>query len=75
MCVGFNLAYAEMTLVIAALFRSFNFELFETDKGDVEIFRDMIGLDVKPGSKGVRVKVSEKGEVQPRVAELSPAGV
>ncbi|KAL5419969.1 hypothetical protein PMIN06_003909 [Paraphaeosphaeria minitans] len=65
MCVGFNLAYAEMTLVVAALFRSFNFELFDTDKGDVEIFRDMIGLEVKPGSKGVRVKVSGKGEVQP----------
>lgn len=64
MCVGFNLAYAEMTLALAALFRSFNFQLFETDKSDVEVYRDMIGLEVKPGSKGVRVKVNRIGELQ-----------
>jgi cytochrome P450 len=62
MCVGFNLAYAEMTLVLAALFRVFDFALYETDRGDVDCYRDMVGLEVKPGSKGVRVKVNQKAE-------------
>lgn len=63
MCVGFNLAYAEMTLVLANLFRVFEFELYDTDRGDVDCYRDMIGLEVKPGSKGVRAKVSQKAEL------------
>lgn len=60
MCAGFNLAYAEITLVVAALFRSFDFELYETDKSDVDCYRDLIGLEVKPGSKGVRVKLQHR---------------
>ncbi|KAI9035173.1 cytochrome P450 [Aspergillus affinis] len=57
MCVGFNLAYAEMTLVLAGLFRNFRFELFETSRRDVDCYRDMVGLEVAPGSRGVRVLV------------------
>ncbi|KAK1140320.1 hypothetical protein N8T08_010455 [Aspergillus melleus] len=59
MCVGFNLAYAEMTLVLAGLFRNFRFELFETSRRDVDCYRDMVGLEVAPGSRGVRVLVVE----------------
>lgn len=56
-CVGFNLAYAEITLVLAALFRRFDFDLYETSRSDVDCYRDMVGLEVAPGSKGVRVTV------------------
>lgn len=57
MCVGFNLAYAEITLVLAGLFRNFEFSLYETSRKDVDCYSDMVGLEVAPGSKGVRVTV------------------
>jgi hypothetical protein len=43
--------------VIAMLFRSFEFELFETDREDVDCYFDQIAPGVKPGSKGVRAIV------------------
>jgi cytochrome P450 len=57
MCLGMNLAYAEIRMVVAALFRRFNFELFETNLEDVTTVKDVIAPDVKPDSKGVRVTV------------------
>jgi cytochrome P450 len=57
MCLGMHLVYAELTLIIAMLFRSFEFELFETDRSDVDCYFDQIAPGVKPGSKGVRVTV------------------
>ncbi|PYI04016.1 putative cytochrome P450 [Aspergillus sclerotiicarbonarius CBS 121057] len=57
MCAGFNLAYAEMTLVLTGLFRKFDLELYETSRRDVDLYRDLIGMEVAPGSKGVRVTV------------------
>lgn len=57
-CVGMNLAYAEIIMVIAALFRRFDFELFETDYEDVRIVRDVVAPDPRSTSKGVRVTVT-----------------
>ncbi|KAJ6015187.1 cytochrome P450 [Penicillium herquei] len=57
MCVGFSLAYATITLSLASLFRNFDLELYETSRRDVDLYRDMLGVDAAPGSKGVRVKV------------------
>lgn len=72
MCVGINLAYAEIYLGLAALFRRFGsagedgvrfdgdegvLELFETGLDDVEIYSDCFIPFAKPGSKGVRIKV------------------
>jgi cytochrome P450 len=70
-CVGVNLAYAELYLGIARLFRGFGsvdvrgvgdegfLELFETTKDDVEVVRDVFLPLVKEGSKGVRVLVKK----------------
>ena len=57
MCLGLQLGYAEMQLVIAALFRQFEFELFETDRSDVDCYYDQIAPGVHPDSQGVRVLV------------------
>ena len=56
-CVGINLAYAEITMVIAALFRRFDFDLFKSDYEDVRIVRDVLAPDPRPDSKGVRVVI------------------
>lgn len=56
-CLGMNLAYAEVTMVIAALFRRFEFKLFDTDYEDVRIVRDVVAPGPRPTSKGVRVIV------------------
>lgn len=73
-CAGINLAYAEVYLGLAALFRRFGsagvdgvrfdedegvLELFETGLEDVEIYSDSFIPLPKRGSKGVRIKVKE----------------
>ena len=49
-CLGINLAYAEITMALAALFRRFELELFDTSYDDVKIARDVIAPDPKPES-------------------------
>ncbi|EMC97785.1 hypothetical protein BAUCODRAFT_31780 [Baudoinia panamericana UAMH 10762] len=56
-CLGINLARVEMYLTVALLFRRFDLELFETDRGDVEPAHEFFLPISKLGSKGVRVKV------------------
>jgi len=57
-CLGLNLAWAELYIAVAAVFRSFEMELFETDRKDVDVARDgFVSMPVQ-GSKGVRVKVT-----------------
>ena len=68
-CIGINLAYAEMYLCLAKVFRKFGslgvrnegdegwLELWETGLEDVEIVADGFVPLVKIESKGVRVKV------------------
>ncbi|KAM7195360.1 putative cytochrome p450 protein [Naviculisporaceae sp. PSN 640] len=57
MCIGINLAYAEIYIGIATLFRRHEFELFETDRSDVAFVRDLFSAHPAPSSKGVRVLV------------------
>ena len=52
-----SLAHAELYLGLAALFRRFEFELFETDISDVQLAHDFFLPSPKLDSKGVRVKV------------------
>lgn len=71
MCVGINLAYAELYLALAKVFRRLGsvdvrqpgdegyLELFETTKDDVEMKRDMFLPLAREGSKGVRVLVKK----------------
>lgn len=68
-CIGINLAYAEIYLGMATIFRKFGsvdvrgkddvgiLELFETGVRDVEIVGDGITPLVVADSKGVRIKV------------------
>jgi hypothetical protein len=68
-CVGINLAYAELTLILARIFRRYGsggvrhagdvgvLELWETDERDVQCVADMFVPKMWKGSKGVRVKV------------------
>ncbi|KAL4744868.1 hypothetical protein BDW72DRAFT_212034 [Aspergillus terricola var. indicus] len=62
MCVGINLAYAEITIVLARLFRGFVMELYQTTRKDVDCYRDLVGMEVVRGSRGVRVKVVGRRE-------------
>ncbi|EXJ89675.1 hypothetical protein A1O3_02742 [Capronia epimyces CBS 606.96] len=58
-CLGINLAHAELYLTLAAVFRTFTFELYETDISDVALAHDFFLPSPKLDSKGVRVKVSK----------------
>ena len=52
------MAYAEMYLTIAYVFRRFEMKLFETTSEDVAVDRDcFVGLP-KPDSKGVRATIT-----------------
>lgn len=58
-CLGVNLAYVEMFLAFAMIFRRFGLELYETDISDVELKHDLFIPFAKLDSKGVRVRVKE----------------
>ena len=57
-CLGMQLAYVEIFIVVATVFRRFDFSLFETDRSAVECFRAALGPQTKPGTHGVRVLVN-----------------
>jgi cytochrome P450 len=57
MCIGINMAYAELYLGIASLFRRFELDLFETYPADVVSAQDTVSPQPYSGSKGVRVMV------------------
>ena len=52
-----SLAYAELYVSLATVFRRFDFELFETDRSDVDVAREYHIPQVKKSSKGIRVMV------------------
>jgi cytochrome P450 len=56
-CAGLNLAWAELYLATALVFRRFDMELFETTRRDVDVARDCFVSAPEKGSKGVRIKV------------------
>ncbi|KAI9642746.1 hypothetical protein NHQ30_008477 [Ciborinia camelliae] len=56
-CVGMQLAYAELFIGIANLFRRFDLALFETDRSAVDFYMDRFVPKPKPGTEGVRVFV------------------
>lgn len=68
-CLGINLAYAELYLTLAALFRSYGsaevrgrddvgtLELFETSARDLVMTSGDVVPDMADGSKGLRVRV------------------
>ncbi|RDW77525.1 hypothetical protein BP6252_05578 [Coleophoma cylindrospora] len=56
-CAGINLAWAELYLAAAVVFRKFDMELYETTRADVDIARDCFVPQPKKGSQGIRVKI------------------
>lgn len=56
-CVGITLAYAEMYITLATVFRRCEFELFQTGRDAVDCYHDMFVPHPKPGTLGVRVLV------------------
>jgi cytochrome P450 len=56
-CLGLNLAMAEMYMVIGCMFRRFEFELFETgEERDIKVHKDCFAAEVRRESPGVRVQ-------------------
>jgi cytochrome P450 len=55
---GSSLAWAELYLALAVIFRRFTFELYETDVSDFDIKYDFFIPTPKLDSKGLRVKVT-----------------
>jgi hypothetical protein len=51
------LAYAELYLPLAAAFRQFDMELYETTREDVDVAHDFFDGFARLDSKGVRVLV------------------
>lgn len=50
---------AEMHMCLSALFRKYQFELFETDESDIKLAHDFFLVSPKLDSKGVRVFAKE----------------
>jgi cytochrome P450 len=58
MCIGFNLAMAELYLVMGTMFRRFDLELYHTTRErDVDVARDCFVGEPCRNSVGVRVEV------------------
>lgn len=57
-CLGLNLAWMELYVGLATIFRRHDLELFETSREDVDFIVDLAKPMPKWGSKGVRVLVT-----------------
>ena len=57
MCVGFNLAWAQLYIGLANVIRRLDLELFDTDHEAVVMAREFFVPQPKKGTKGVRVFV------------------
>ena len=56
-CIGQNLAWAELYIALATVFRRVDFELFETGKEAVEMAREFFVPQPRLDTKGVRAIV------------------
>ena len=56
-CIGMHLAYAELYLALARIFRRFDMELYETRRRDVDAVLDFFIPKPVEGGNGVRVVV------------------
>lgn len=57
-CAGMHLAYAEIYILLANIFRRCDLRLFETSVEDVKFCRDHVVAAARPGSQGLRVFVN-----------------
>ncbi|KIX97334.1 uncharacterized protein Z520_06786 [Fonsecaea multimorphosa CBS 102226] len=56
-CLGRHLAEAEIYLTLAAIFRRFNMEIYQTTREDIDVAHDFFNPQPRKGSKGLRVLV------------------
>ena len=56
-CTGMHVAYAELYICLANVFRKCDMQLYETTVADVELHSDYFLPHAQPNSKGVRVLV------------------
>lgn len=54
---SYSLAYAELYLTVAHVFRRFEFKLYDTTVDDIRVFRDRFFAAPRDGSMGVRAEV------------------
>ena len=59
-CMGMNLAYSELYMTLAAVFRRFDMKLFETTREDVDVVHDFTVGMPRLDSKGMRVVVHKR---------------
>lgn len=57
-CIGMNFAYAVLTHTIAGVYRNLRFELYETERKDVDMASTFFVPFPYKGSQGVRVLVT-----------------
>jgi cytochrome P450 len=58
MCIGLNLAMAELYIILGSMFRRFDFDLYHTTRErDIDVVRDCFVGEPYKDSNGVRVKV------------------
>lgn len=60
MCVGMNLAWAELYLTVAVLLTSVRMELVDTTDRDITVVEEHFMAFYPEDSKGIRVKVLGK---------------
>ncbi|KAL0632831.1 hypothetical protein Q9L58_008259 [Maublancomyces gigas] len=59
-CLGINLAYCELFLIVGSIFRKYDLEIYDTSEADITPVRDyMIGYPMKE-SKGFRVLARDR---------------
>ncbi|GLA72082.1 hypothetical protein AtubIFM55763_002600 [Aspergillus tubingensis] len=61
-CIGKNMAYAKIYILLALIVRRFEFKVHDTTLADVEPFRDHLVTRVADNSQGVRVMVTKLQE-------------
>ncbi len=57
MCLGINLAYAELYIGLASVFRHFEFELVDAESDDMAVTNDFFVAHIKAHEKGVKALV------------------
>ena len=60
MCLGMNLADAELRMTLAAIFQRFDLALYETTRSDATVVHDYIAGSPRADSKGIRVVVQQR---------------
>ncbi|CAG8949922.1 hypothetical protein HYFRA_00004252 [Hymenoscyphus fraxineus] len=72
MCIGVNLALAELYITIATIFSRFELELHDTlRERDIDVMRDCFIGEVSPSSRGVWVKEIERVSLEQRYASIA----